>query len=90
MARLPDGIPELAREIGHKSMSVSVYSHPKAGIAAQLSWGVWKGSTNVRSIPQVQYASDESLRDWRHALDVLEQCILAARRQLELIDIPDE
>jgi len=75
---------------GHQSLSVHVYSHPKAGIAASLSWGVWKGSTSVRTVPQVQYSSDESLRDWQHALDVLEQCVMAARRQLELLDVEDE
>ena len=90
MAKLPKGIPVIAREIGHKSVSVHVYSHPRAGVAAQLSWGVWKGSQNVRSLPQVQYSRDYSITDWKDAMDILEQCIQAARRQLEILDIPDE
>jgi hypothetical protein len=71
-------------------MSVSVYSHPQLGVAAQLGWGVWRGSRNVRTFPQVQYSRDASLADWRDALDVLEKCIAAARRQLELVDLPEE
>jgi hypothetical protein len=90
VAKLPDGIPVIARQIGHKSMSVSVYSHPRLGVAAQLCWGVWKGSENVRSIPQIQYARDNSLANWEDALAVLEQCVLAARRQLQMLDALDE
>lgn len=90
MARLPEGIPEIAREIGHKSVSAHVYSHPRLGVAAQISWGVWKGSDNVRSVPQVQYNRDTSMANWEDALRVLEQCIDTARRQLTLMDALDE
>lgn len=90
MASSAAGIPAIVREIGHKSMSIHVYSHPRAGIAAQLSWGVWKGSTNVRSKPQVTFSRDASLKDWEDALDVAYKLIAAARRQLELLDTADE
>jgi len=86
---LPD-IPALAREIGHKSVNVSVYSHPRLGLAGSLSWGVWKGSENVRTAAQVRISRDESIRDWQHALDVLEEAIAMARRQLALLDVPEE
>jgi hypothetical protein len=87
---LPDGIPEIARAIGHKSMSVHVYSHPRLGCSASLSWGVWKGSESVRRVPQIQYSRDTSMANWEDALSVLEQCIMAARRQLEMLDALDE
>lgn len=90
MSDLPAGIPEIARQIGHKSVSVHVYSHPRLGVAAQLSWGVWKGSESVRSVPQVRYARDSSMANWEDALRVLEQCIAQARRQLAILDALDE
>lgn len=71
-------------------MSVSLYSHPALGVAGSLSWGVWKGSHSVRTFPQVKYARDAALTDWRDALSLLRQMIDAAERQLALIDIPDE
>ena len=90
MADLPSGIPALAAEIGHKSMSVSVYSHPALGVAGSLSWGVWKGSQNVQSFPQVKYSRDSALADWRDALALMRHMIDAAERQLALLDISDE
>ena len=90
MAELPKGIPSLAREIGHKSVSVSVYSHPRLGVAGSLTWGVYKGSDSIRSFPMVKYSRDASFKDWEDAMDLLEQMILAARRQLALLDIPEE
>lgn len=90
MADLPSGIPALAAEIGHKSMSVSLYSHPALGIAGSLSWGVWKGSQSVRTFPQVKYGRDSAIASWQDALSVLRQMIDAAERQLALLDISDE
>lgn len=86
---LPD-IPALVRLPGHQSLNGGIYSHPNLGVAGSLAWGVWKGSQNVRSVPQVKYSRDTAIRDWRDALDVLEQMITTARRQLELLDTPDE
>lgn len=90
MADLPKGIPSLAAQIGHKSMSVSLYSHPALGVAGSLSWGVWKGSVNVRTFPQVKYARDAALADWHDAIALLRQMIDAAERQLAILDIEDE
>lgn len=86
MADLPKGIPALAAEIGHKSMTVSLYSHPALGVAGSLQWGVWKGSQSVRSFPQVKYSRDKSFRDWQDAVSLLRQMIDAAERQLEILD----
>ena len=90
MADLPSGIPVLAAEIGHKSMSVSLYSHPALGVAGSLSWGVWKGSQTVRSFPQVKYSRDAALADWRDAIALLRHMIDAAERQLAILDTSDE
>lgn len=86
MADLPKGIPALAAQIGHKSMSVSLYSHPSLGVAGSLTWGVWEGSRNVRSFPQVKYARDAAFRDWQEAVSLLRVMIDQAERQLELLD----
>lgn len=90
MAKLAPQIAQAAALIGHKSLSVHVYSHPKAGIGASLSWGVWEESRSVAVTPQVSYSRDSSLRDWRDALDVVEQLVMAARHQLELCGESDE
>jgi hypothetical protein len=90
MAKLPAEIKTAAALIGHKSLSAHVYSHPKAGIGADLCWGVWEGSRSVATVPQVSYSQDTALKDWREALDILERLILAARHQLELVDDEDE
>jgi hypothetical protein len=83
-------IKRACAEIGHKSLSASVYSHPRAGVGASLCWGVWEGSQSVRTRPQVSYSRDSSIRDWMDALDILEQLIMAARRQLELVGNEEE
>lgn len=85
MAKLPAEIKKAVALIGHKSVSVHVYSHPRAGIGASLSWGVYRGSTSVATRPQVSYSRDTPLRDWEDALDVMEQLIAAARHQLVLV-----
>lgn len=90
MADLPSGIPVLAAEIGHKSMSVTVYSHPALGVAGSLSWGVWKGSQSVRTFPQVKYSRDQAIASWQDALSLMRYMIDAAERQLALLDISDE
>ncbi len=90
MATFPSEIKRAAAQIGHKSLSASVYSHPRAGVGADLSWGVWKGSQNVRTRPQVSYSRDSAIKDWMDALDILEQLIMAARRQLELVGDEEE
>lgn len=84
MATWPAEIKKNAALVGHKSLSASVYSHPRYGVGASLEWGVWKGSDNVRTRPQISYSRDSSIKDWMDALDILEQLIGAARRQLEL------
>lgn len=71
-------------------MSVSLYSHPSLGVAGSLTWGVWKGSVNVRSFPQVKYARDHAIADWHDAVALLRQMIDACERQLALLDISDE
>jgi hypothetical protein len=38
----------------------------------------------------VSYSRDSSIRDWMDALDILEQLIMAARRQLELVGNEEE
>jgi hypothetical protein len=81
---------EIVRQIGHQSIGVHVYSHPRLGVAATLTWDVYKGSTNVRTKPQCSYTRDASLKGWPDALDIMEQLIGAARRQLELLDLDDE
>lgn len=90
MAKFPVEIKRAAAQIGHKSLSASVYSHPRAGVGASLCWGVWEGSQNVRTRPQVSYSRDSSIKDWMDALDILEQLIMAARRQLELVGDEEE
>ena len=90
MSDLPKGIPALAAQIGHKSMYVSVYSHPRLGVAGTLSWGVWKGSDNIRTFPQVKYSRDKSFEDWQDAVSILRQMIDAAERQLEILDASGE
>lgn len=90
MAKFPVEIKRAAAQIGHKSLSASVYSHPRTGIGATLAWGVWKGSQSLATRPQVSYCRDSSIRDWMDALDVLEQLIMAARRQLELVGDEEE
>lgn len=89
MPELPSGLPALMRQTGHKSMNLAVYSHPRLGLSAALSWGVFEGSDSVRTYQQVKYARDTSLADWNDALNVLERCIEAARRQLALLDTGD-
>lgn len=90
MATFPAEIKAAVAQIGHKSVSASVYSHPRFGVGADLSWGVWKGSDNVRTRPQVSYSRDSSIKDFNDALDILEQMIKAARRQLELVGDEEE
>lgn len=58
-------------------------------MAATLNWGIFEGSTSVRSYSQVKLSRDFAIADWKDALDILEQCIAVARRQLELLDVPD-
>jgi hypothetical protein len=87
---LPSGIPQLACEIGHKSMSVTVYSHPSFGVAGSLSWGVWKGSQSVRTFPQVKYSRDAAIASWQDAVSLLRHMIDAAERQLAILDVSDE
>lgn len=90
MGNYPSNLGEIVRQIGHQSVHASVYSHPRLGVAASVSWGVWEGSENVRSHPQVKMERDTAMRDWREALDLLEQCIAVARRQLDLFDAGDK
>lgn len=90
MASWPSEIKKNAALIGHKSLSASVYSHPRYGVGASLDWGVWKGSQSVRTRPQVSYSRDSSIKDWMDALEILEQLIMVARRQLELAADLDE
>lgn len=90
MADLPAGIPAIVRLPGHQSVSVHVYSHPRMGVAGSLCWGIWKGSENVRSYPQVKLERDFAISGWEDALDVLEQMIAMGRRQLALLDVPEE
>ena len=90
MASWPSEIKKNAALIGHKSLSASVYSHPRHGVGASLNWGVWKGSDSVRTRPQITYSRDSAIKDWMDALDILEQLIMAARRQLELAADLDE
>jgi hypothetical protein len=90
MGELPAGIPALAAQIGHKSVSVSLYSHPALGACGSLAWGVWKGSQSIATRPQVKYSRDAAIKDWRDALGLLRHMIDAAERQLDLIDIPTE
>lgn len=90
MAKFPVEIKKAAAQIGHKSLSASVYSHPRAGVGASLCWGVWEGSRSVATRPQVSYCRDTAIKDWMDALDILEQLIMAARRQLELVGDEEE
>lgn len=86
MATWPAEIKKNAALVGHKSLGAHVYSHPRYGVGASLDWGVWKGSDNVRTRPQISYSRDSAIKDWMDALDILEQLIAAARRQLELAE----
>lgn len=90
MAKRLVQIPEIAGRLGHKSIHVSIYSHPDLGVAGKVSWGVYKGPKSLMSLSQVTMGTDQPMKDWRDGLKLLEDMIAMARRQLEVLDPLDE